>query len=75
MGKGSLKVTVEFDTKKQRLLVRDTMGRVTLNSYFLSIMKFEKGNSSIRFLAPAGENNALVPVMLKLKSGDVQLTY
>jgi len=45
LGKGTLRVTADPDTKKKRILVRNTMGVVILNASFFKGQKFEKTNS------------------------------
>ena len=86
-GKGSLRIIQEADGKqKQRILIRDAMGKIALNSYFLPGMKFDvmgKKKDGIRFMAAHGENDKdgttvkqaeLVSLMVKLKPEDVNPT-
>ena len=42
LGKGTVRVTQDPETKKKRLLVRNTMGIVTLNAGFFAQQKFDK---------------------------------
>ena len=77
-GKGTLRITKEIDGKrKQRILVRDSMGKISLNCYFLPGMKFDimgKKKDGIRFMAACGENSELKSLMVKLKPDDVNIT-
>ncbi len=58
-GKGTLRVTKDPDTGKQRILVRElTMGKVTLNAAFFSAMSFTKiGKNNIKFHAVVANPN------------------
>jgi len=74
-GKGTLRITKDIETKKRRILIRNVMGKVTLNSPFYKGMKFEKmGKNGIRFTAVAGANSELKTVMTRLKVEDVDST-
>ena len=76
VGKGSLKVTRDPDTKKTRMLVRNAMGKVSLNVAFYKGMSFTKtGAAGIRFAAVYGnEDNKLQSLLMKLKPADVAAT-
>lgn len=74
-GKGSFRVTRDPETKKTRMLIRNTLGKVSLNSSFFKGMSFQQaGNSAIRFAAVAGDEGKLQSLMLKLKPTDVANT-
>ena len=79
VGKGTLRITQELDGKqKQRILIRDPMGKITLNCYFLPGMKFDimgKKKDGIRFIAAVGEKgDELMSMMVKLKPEDINST-
>ena len=42
MGKGSLRITKNPVSNKQRLLVRNLMGKITLNANFYEKMEFKE---------------------------------
>ena len=73
-GKGTFKITKESDSHKQRILIRDGMGKLALNCYFYKGMKFDKTANSIKFLAPVGEKGELKMLLIKLKPEDVEKT-
>ncbi len=50
-GKGSFRVTRDRNTKKQRMLVRNPIGKLTFNAGFYKGMKIEKVKNSLRFSA------------------------
>ena len=74
-GKGSFRVTRDPETRKTRMLIRNTLGKVALNSSFYKGMAFQQaGNAAIRFAAVAGDDGKLQSLMLKLKPTDVTKT-
>ena len=74
-GKGSFRVTRDPETRKTRMLIRNTLGKVALNSSFYKGMAFQQaGNAAIRFAAVAGDDGKLQSLMLKLKPADVAKT-
>jgi len=71
-GKGTLKISKEKDTGKQRILIRDPMGKLSLNCYFYPGMKFDKlSKKSIKFLAPSGPNGELRALQVTLKPENI----
>lgn len=66
-GKGSFRITQD-ETKAQRMLVRNMMGRIVLNANFYKGMKFTKsGKNGIRFMAVIDDSGELKMVMIKVK--------
>ena len=77
VGKGNLKCTRDKnDTNaKQRILVRNTMGKITLNTNMFKGMTFEKaGKNGIRFSVINPDLKKLETVMLKVKIDHVDAT-
>ena len=79
-GKCTLRIQKERDTEKQKLLIRDAMGKLLENTYFLKGMKFDvmgKKNNSIRFMAPWENQDKVIEMrslMIKMKESDVPRT-
>lgn len=84
-GKGSFRVTRDRITNKQRMLVRNPIGKLTFNAGFYQGMKFDRVKNAIRFSAfvvidepVIGGGPAAKPVpelkgfMVKLKDSDVE---
>jgi hypothetical protein len=50
-GKGTLRITMNPESKKQRILARNEMGKITLNCGFRADMKFESKQKGVMFNA------------------------
>ena len=89
IGLGSFRITKDVTAastnKKKRMLVRNPIGKITLNAGFFSKMKIEKVKKGLRFsvvvaVESSKPNNTtevrteLRNYMLQLSSGDVQAT-
>ena len=77
-GKGSFKITRDEDSTKQRILIRDLLGRLSLNCYFYKEMKFDKFMKKdkavgLRFMAPSGKGE-VKSLLVKMKPEDVDKT-
>ncbi len=83
-GKGSFRITRSADSKKQRMLVRNPIGKLTFNAAFYKSMTIEKVKGGLRFSAfvvvdepTVGGSAAAAPkpelknFMIKLKEGDI----
>lgn len=51
IGKGTFRITKDIATQKKRILVRNTMGKITLNANFYAGMKFDVVKGALRFSA------------------------
>jgi hypothetical protein len=76
-GKGNLRITKDPATQKKRILVRNTMGKITLNTSFYKDMKIDSVKGGIKFFAVVAnpsdaQKTELKAFMLKLKDGDIQ---
>lgn len=70
-GKGTFRITTDPESHKSRILVRNAMGKITINSSFYQGMKFDKtGKNGIKFNA-IGEDSKLKTVMAKVKPEDL----
>jgi hypothetical protein len=77
LGKGSLRVTMDPDTKKHRTLIRNTMGKILVNAYFYKTQKFDIVKNAIKFSAIVSDDDGKAQMknfMVKLKESDVQKT-
>ncbi len=82
-GKGSFRVTRNIDTNKQRMLVRNPIGKLTFNAGFYKGMKIEMVKGGLRFSAFVAADEAVVGgssgpgkvelknFMIKLKDADI----
>ena len=74
-GKGTFRLTRDPDTKKRRILIRNSIGKVTLNVGFYKGMKFEKfGKNGIRFLAVTGSDGEVKTILIRVKVEDLERT-
>lgn len=74
VGKGSLRITKDPDNGKQRILVRNELGKPTLNCNLIAGMKFERKKNGIYFVAPLVDNAGKVDftkVLIKLNSEEI----
>jgi hypothetical protein len=76
-GKGNLRITKDPANQKKRILVRNTMGKITLNTSFYKDMKIDSVKGGIKFFAvvanPSDDKKTeLKAFMLKLKDVDIQ---
>lgn len=74
-GKGSFRLTKDPDSGKKRMLVRNTMGKITFNAAFFKSMKFDKSKDNLVFVAFVAKDDTSKPemsrFMIKFKSEDV----
>ncbi len=83
-GKGSFRVTKAADSNKQRMLVRNPIGKLTFNAGFYKGMKIEKVKGGVKFnafvvtdepsiggAAPVAPKPELKGFMVKLKEENV----
>jgi hypothetical protein len=78
LGKGSFRLTKDPATDKKRLLVRNTLGKITLNAAFYKTMKIEQVKGGLKFLAVVAQANdpsktELKSFMIKFKEADISL--
>jgi hypothetical protein len=87
-GKGTFRITRDVKTNKQRMLVRNQIGRINFNASFFSGMKVEQVQKKIKFAAfvtvedstmgPDGKAAAprteMKNFMIQLKAEDVDAT-
>lgn len=75
-GKGSFRLTKDPDTSKKRMLVRNTMGKITFNAAFFKNMKIDRHKDSLLFSAFVAADETSKPdfqrFTLKLKADDVE---
>jgi hypothetical protein len=64
-GKGSFRLTLTPETGKKRMLVRNTMGKITFNAAFYKGMKFERSKDSIVFGAFVSVDDKSPPEFVK----------
>eukprot|EP00981_Chlorochromonas_danica_P003171 scaffold633_cov288-Ochromonas_danica.AAC.6 len=62
LGKGCFRLTMDPSTKKKRMMVRNTLGRITFNANFYKGMKIDRVKGGLRF-------NAVVAVVKNVKEG------
>jgi hypothetical protein len=66
-GGGNMRIIKDAESNKQQLLVRNDMGKITLNCNFYKGMKFDRlGKNGIKFLAVVDESNELKMIMIKV---------
>jgi hypothetical protein len=75
-GKGTLRITKDPATQKRRILVRNTMGKITLNTAFYKEMKIDQVKGGIKFNGVVAQvkdpsKTELKSFMLKLKDSDI----
>jgi hypothetical protein len=76
VGRGSFKVTRDPDSGKTRILVRNTLGKITLNAAFYKGINFKKtGKAGIQFAAVTGDNMQLQSLLVKVKPADLDETF
>lgn len=74
-GKGTFRVTSDPSTNKKRILVRNTVGKITLNTNFFKGMNIKKsGKNGIQFIAP-DETRSFLSYLVKVKDAEVEKTY
>lgn len=73
-GKGSFRLTKDPTTSKKRMLVRNTMGKITFNAAFYKGMKVDRHKDSLLFSAFVARDESSKPdfqrFTLKLKAED-----
>jgi hypothetical protein len=78
LGKSTFRVSKDPDTNKQRITVRNTMGKILVNSYFFKDMKVEKAKNCVKFNAIVFDSTENKSVMgnyyVKLREADVDNT-
>ena len=76
LGKGNLRVTCDVNSKKQRILIRNTMGKIAFNAFFFKGMKFDRldKNKGLRFTAVTDPAVGPQGFMLRLKEEHVDDT-
>jgi Ran-binding protein 1 len=80
LGKGTLRVTKDPDTNKQRITIRNTMGKILVNSYFFKNMNLapNAAKNTIQFNAlvfdPIDNKSSLGNFYVKLRPDDIQAT-
>lgn len=77
IGKGTFRVTKAADSNKQRMLIRNPIGKITFNASFYPNMKLEKTKTGVRFSAFVESTNnksVLNNFLVKLKATDVDST-
>lgn len=57
LGKGALRITRSPDSGKERILVRNEVGKPLVNAYFFKDMKFEVMKNGIKFFAFVAEDS------------------
>jgi hypothetical protein len=57
LGKGSLRITRSPDSGKERILIRNEVGKPLVNAYFFKDMKFDVVKNSIKFFAVVAEDS------------------
>jgi hypothetical protein len=74
-GKGTCRVTCNADSKKKRLLIRNTLGKITLNVNFFKGMAVKKsGKNGVQFFAP-DESNGIQLFCAKVNPNELDKTY
>lgn len=88
-GKGTFRITLDPKTQKQRMLVRNQIGRINFNASFFKGMKVEQVQKKIKFAAfvtvedstMGADGKAAAPrtemknFMIQLKAEDVDATF
>ena len=75
-GKGSFRVTADPSSGKKRMLVRNTMGKITFNAGFYRSMKIDQVKGGIKMLAVVAQakdpsKTEMKSFMIKLKEADI----
>lgn len=75
-GKGSFRVTKDVNSGKRRMIVRNTMGKITFNAAFYKDMKIDQVKGGIKFFAVVADatddkKTELKNFMIKLKDFDI----
>jgi hypothetical protein len=74
-GKGTLSLTKEPGASKKRVLIRNTLGKISVNAFVCKGMNFKKsGKNGIQFMA-VNEKGALVAYMAKVKPESVDEAF
>jgi hypothetical protein len=78
LGKGSFRLTKDPANHKKRLLVRNTMGKITLNAAFYKTMKIEQVKGGLKFFAVVAQatdpsKTELRSFMIKFKEADISM--
>jgi hypothetical protein len=72
-GKGTFRVTMDQDTKKRRMLVRNGLGKIIFNAAFFKTMKIERQKKDrLSFAAVVDQSGTLNQFALKLKESEVE---
>lgn len=75
-GKGSLRMIQEPGEDKKKILVRNTLGKITINSYIFKGMGFKKvGKSGIQFLAVVDASGVPQSFLVKVRLADIQAAF
>jgi hypothetical protein len=76
LGKNLLRITKDINTSKQRILIRNSLGKILVNCFFMKDMKFERIKNSIKFFAYVTDDQGtgLRNYLIKLKNDDVEST-
>lgn len=74
-GKGPLRITQEPGVAKKKILVRNAIGKITINAYIMKGMNFRKsGKAGLQFLAVVDASGKPQSFLVKVKPSEVDLT-
>lgn len=74
-GKGTLRITQEPGIDKKKILVRNTIGKITINSYIFKGMNFRQvGKTGLQFIAVTDASGDPQSFLVKVKASEIQAT-
>ena len=72
-GKGSLRMTQEPGVDKKKILVRNTLGKITINAYIFKGMNIKQaGKTGLQFMAVVDASGVPQSFLVKVKATDIQ---
>lgn len=74
-GKGTLRITQEPGVDKKKVLVRNAIGKITINSYIFKGMNFKQaGKAGLQFMAVTDASGVPQSYLVKVKPSEIQTT-
>lgn len=74
-GKGTLRITRDQGAEKKKILVRNTLGKITINSFIFKGMNFKKaGKAGMQFLAVTDASGKPQSFLVKVKPSEIDKT-
>ena len=74
-GKGNVRLLQEPGEEKKKIVVRNTLGKITINAYIFKGMNFKlAGKSGMQFMAVIDPSGVPQSFLVKVRPGDIQAT-